>query len=90
MCAFSYFFFNLSLQVFHHPLVHMHFKMGFINSDYFNIETCDLIRVGEARHMHHDNSVLKTDQFNFEIFRCKGIETLQLYHFMLNRIVVLS
>jgi len=40
--------------------------------------------------MHRDNSVLKTDQFNFEIFRGKGIEMLQLYHFMLNRIVVLS
>jgi hypothetical protein len=64
--------------------------MGFINSDYFNIENCDLIKVGEARHVHRDNSVLKTDQFNFEIFRGKGIEMQQLYHFMLNRIVVLS
>jgi len=57
-------FFNLSLQVFLHPLVLMHFKTGFVNTDYFNTETCDLIKVGEARHMHRDNSVLKTDQFN--------------------------
>lgn len=68
----------------------MHFKTHFINIDYFNIETYDLIRDGDARHMHRDDSVLKTDHFNFEIFRSKGIEMLQLYHFTPNKIIVLS
>ena len=71
-------------------LVFVHFKTSFINRDYFNIETCDLIRDREARHVHRDSSVLKTDQLNFEIFRSEGIEMLQLHHFALNKIVVLS
>jgi len=76
--------------VFLHPLVLVHFKTIFTSSDYFNIETCDLIRDGEPRHMHHDSNILKTDQLNFEIFRSKGIEMLQLHHFTLNKINVLS
>jgi len=87
---FHFFFLNLSLQVFLHPLVLVHFKTSFISSDYFNIETCDLIRDGQARHMHHDSSVLKTDQLNFDIFRSKGIEMLQWHHFTLYKINVLS
>lgn len=63
--------------MFLHPSVLTHFKTSFVNSDYCNIETCDSIRDGEARHMHHDNSALKTDQFTFEIFRSKGIDILQ-------------
>lgn len=66
MYVFSYFF-NSSLQVFLHPLVLMLFKTSLIESVHFNIETCELIRDGEARHIHHDNSILKIDQFTFEI-----------------------
>ena len=44
----------------------------------------------KARHMHRDNSILKMDQLDFEIFMSKGIEMLQLYHFTLDKIIVLS
>jgi len=40
--------------------------------------------------MHRDNSILKMDQLDFEIFMSKGIEMLQLYHFTLDKIIVLS
>ena len=58
MHVFSYFF-NSSLQVFLHQLVLMNFKTSFIESGHFNIETCELVRDGEARHTHCDDSVLK-------------------------------